>query len=235
MMRMLQSRTGHGDVASYAGRMPGPQHPHDQSAYQVRLEWGVDGLARLAPADVIVVVDVLRFSSTVIQVVERGEATALDAEAHAVSLNGAAVAQAAGATEATVLIGALRNAAAVARAILDLQHERGARTGIAVIACGELASRAPDATLRFAVEDLLGAGAVIDALATLGIDHSSPEAAVAGEGFRSLRGAARHLLTASASGRELEHIGLRDQVLAAAAVDAASVVPVLRDGVFAAL
>lgn len=215
--------------------MPGPQHPHDQSAYQVRLEWGVDGLERLAPADVIVVVDVLRFSSTVIQAVERGETMALDAAAHAVSLNGAAVAAAAGAGTAQVLIGGLRNAAAVARAILDLQHERGARTSISVIACGELASREQGAALRFAVEDLLGAGAVIDALAELGIDHSSPEAAVAGEGFRSLRGAAKHLLTASASGRELDDKGLRDEVLAAAAVDAASVVPVLRDGVFAAL
>ncbi len=215
--------------------MPGPQHPHDQSAYQVRMEWGVVGLARLAPADVIVVVDVLRFSSTVIQAGERGETTALDAAAHAVSLNGAAVAAAAGAGDATVLVGGLRNAAAVARAVLDLQHERGARTSISVIACGELSSREPDAALRFAVEDLLGAGAVIDALANLGIDHSSPEAAVAGEGFRSLRGAARHLLTASASGRELEAVALRDEVLAAAAVDAASVVPVLRDGAFAAL
>ena len=88
--------------------------------------------------------------------------------------------------------------------------------------------------MRFAVEDLLGAGAVVDALADLGIDHSSPDAAVAGEGFRALRGAARHLVTASGSGRELEAAGRRDEVLAAAAVDAASVVPVLREGAFGA-
>jgi 2-phosphosulfolactate phosphatase len=214
--------------------MPGASHPHDQSAYQVRLEWGVDGLARLAASDVVVVVDVLRFSSTVIQAVERGERPALDAAAHAVSLNGAAVAEAAGGTGATVLLGGLRNAAAVARAVLGLQERRGVRTSIGVIAAGERASADASAPVRFAVEDHLGAGAVIDAVAGLGIDHSSPEAAVAAEGFRALRGAARHLLTASGSGRELEAKGLRDEVLAAAMVDAASVVPVLRDGVFTA-
>lgn len=212
--------------------MPAPQSPFDQSSYQVRFEWGADGLARLAPADVTVVVDVLRFSSTVIQAVENGEQVPLDAAAHAVSINGASIAAAA---SGLVLLGGLRNAAAVARAILAEQERRGARTSIAVIAAGELTSRLPGAPLRFAVEDLLGAGAVIDALADLGIDHSSPEAAVAGEGFRSLRGAAKHLLTASGSGRELEVDGRRDEVLAAAAVDAASVVPVLRGGVFAAL
>jgi 2-phosphosulfolactate phosphatase len=212
--------------------MPGT--PFDQSDYQVRLEWGVDGLARLAPSDVVVVVDVLRFSSTVTQAIERGETVALDAAAHAVSLNGAAVAEAAAASAGTVLLGSLRNAAAVARTVMAIQHERGDRTSIAVIACGERVSGEPDALLRFAVEDLLGAGAVIDALADLGIDHSSPDAAVAGEGFRSLRGAARHLLTASGSGRELDAAGRSDEVLAAAAVDAASAVPVLRDGVFSA-
>lgn len=205
--------------------------PFDQSSYQVRFEWGVDGLARLAPADVVVVVDVLRFSSTVIRAVEGGETVAMDAAARAVSRNGVAVAAAA---DGVVLLGGLRNATAVARAVMAIQEERAARTSIAVVACGELTSAEPGAPLRFAVEDLLGAGAVIDALAGLGIDHSSPEAAVAGEGFRALRGAARHLLTASGSGRELDATGRRDEVLAAAAVDAASVVPVLRDGAFVA-
>jgi 2-phosphosulfolactate phosphatase len=211
-----------------------PGHLFDQSSYQVRLDWGVDGLVRVAPSDVIVVVDVLRFSSTVIQAVENGRTVELDAAAHAVSINGAAVAEAAAGSGATVLLGGLRNASAVARAIMAIQHERGDRTSIAVIPCGERVSADAVAPLRFAVEDLLGAGAVVDALADLGIDHSSPDAAVAGEGFRALRGAARHLVTASGSGRELEAAGRRDEVLAAAAVDAASVVPVLREGAFGA-
>jgi 2-phosphosulfolactate phosphatase len=211
-----------------------PGHPFDQSAYQVRLDWGLDGLVRLAPSDVVVVVDVLRFSSTVVQAVEQGRTVELDAAAHAVSINGAAVAEAAAGSGGIVLLGALRNASAVARAIMAIQHDRGARTSIAVIPCGERVSADASAPLRFAVEDLLGAGAVVDALAELGIDHSSPDAAVAGEGFRALRGATRHLITASGSGRELDARGRRDEVIAAATVDAASAVPVLRDGAFVA-
>lgn len=205
--------------------------PFDQSAYQVRLDWGIAGLARITPADVVIVVDVLRFSSTVTAALDRGEAFALDEAAHAVSLNGAVVAGAADAG-AVVLLGCLRNAAAVAAAVLAVQTERGERTSIAVIACGERDPRDAAAPPRVAVEDQLGAGAVIAALGDLGIDHSSPDAAVAGEGFRALRGALRHLLSASGSGRELAERGLSGDVAAAAELDASAVVPTLRDGVF---
>lgn len=221
--------------------MPEPDQtrPHDQSRYQVRFEWGARGLARLAPAEIVVVVDVLRFSSTVIARVEEGDVVPLDAAAHAVSLNGAAIARAAAEARPdvprrVVLLGALRNASAVADAIVAEQHRRGTRTSVAVIAAGELTSREPNADLRIAVEDLLGAGAVVDALSTRGIDHTSPEAAAACEAFRGLRGAVRHLLTASGSGQELLERGARDEVLAASDVDASASVPVLRGGVFTA-
>lgn len=210
--------------------------PFDQSRYQVRFEWGVDGLARLEDSEVVVVVDVLRFSSTVVARLDAGETVPLDAAAQAVLLNGAAVAHAAAALDHAplVVLGSLRNAAAVAAAALADQHRRGARTSIAVIAAGELVSDADGAPLRVAVEDLLGAGAVIDALSTLGVDHTSPEAAAACEAFRGLRGAVRHLLTASGSGQDLIERGLRDQVLAASEVDASASVPALRSGVFTA-
>jgi len=207
----------------------------DQSRYQVRMEWGVAGLARLAPADVVVVVDVLRFSTMVIDAVGRGEDYALDAAALAGSIGGAAAAEAAAESGAVVLLGALRNARSVAAAVLAEQERRSARTSIAVIAAGEPAGPDAAATVRFAVEDQLGAGAIIDALGARGIDHTSPDAAVACEAFRALRGATKHLLTASGSGLALIELGRRDEVLAAAARDAASVVPVLRDGVFSAL
>lgn len=206
----------------------------DQSRYQVRFEWGVAGLARLAPADVTVVVDVLRFSTTVAVRVAAGEQVPLDAAAHAVSLNGAAVCAAAAETPTRVLVGALCNASAVADEIVRWQHERAARTSVAVIAAGELTSRAEDAPLRFAVEDLLGAGAIIDALSTRGIDHTSPEAAAAAASFTGLRGATKHLFTASGSGGELLERGRGDEVVAAASVDAVAVAPVLREGVFSA-
>ncbi len=200
--------------------------PFDQSAYQVRLEWGVDGLARLAPAEVVVVVDVLGGGSRVLAAVEAGEIAGTDGIA---PIDGVVAGAARG--SAIVLLGALRNAAAVAAAVLGEQKRRGARTSIAVIAAGEPTG----AGLRFAVEDLFGAGAVIAALTDLGIDHCSPEAAAASEGFRALRRAVKHLLSSSGSGRELAERGHGDEVAAAAALDASTVVPVLRDGVFRAL
>lgn len=216
--------------------------PFDQSRYQVRLEWGDDGLARLAASDVVVVVDVLRFSSTVTTRVAAGGAVPLDAAAHAVSLNGAAISRAAAALDPApiVLLGCLRNASAVAEAIADEQRRRGARTSIALIAGGELVPAEAGAatsrtTRRFAVEDLLGAGAIVDALGVRGIDHTSPEAAAAGEAFRGLRAATRHLLAASGSGQELAERGAHDEVRAAAELDASTAVPVLRKGVFVAL
>lgn len=216
--------------------------PCDQSAYQVRVEWGPEGLARLAPADVIVVVDVLRFSSSLVDVLPE-RAVSLD-DAQEWSLNGAAVAAAASADpDATVLVGSLRNATAVAEAILRVQEQRQRRTFVSVIAAGE---RMADGTLRFAVEDQLGAGAIVAALVDRGIDHTSPEAAVAAEAFRGLRGGVRHLLLGSGSGRELAQ---RDPAAAplaaagitpvtareAAVIDDSAVVPVLRDGAFEAL
>lgn len=206
--------------------------PFDQSRYQVRLDWGLDGLARLAPADVVIVVDVLRFSSTVTDTVDTGGSVALDETAHAVSINGAAVAARAADDGSLVVLGCLRNASAVAGEVLAEQHRRGSRTTIAVIAAGERASRSDPP--RFAVEDQLGAGAVIDALGALGIDHTSPEAAAACESFRGLRAATRHLLTASGSGQELIARDRRDDVLRAAEVDASTAVPVLREGAFVA-
>lgn len=231
----------------------------DQSSYQVRFEWGIAGLARLQPADVIVVVDVLRFSTAATSAVEAGRVIPLRAE---LSRNGAPIAAAAAAHAArgaTVLLGCLRNRSALADLIVQEQHGRGGRVSVAVIAAGERAprrapvpmllgplprdtrdeaARAPDVPTatdeppRFSVEDLLGAGAIIDALLTRGIDHCSPEAAVAAEGFAALQRGLGHLLGASGSGRELSANGLGADVAHAAELDASTAVPVLRDGVF---
>ncbi|MEV7826616.1 2-phosphosulfolactate phosphatase [Microbacterium enclense] len=202
---------------------------HAQSDYQVRLEWGDAGLARLAPADVVVVVQTLGLTAHALSACEHGADLDLTEDADAA----ARLARAAAAAGAHVVIGGLRNAAAVAAHVMAVQHGRGARTSISVIAAGSVDDA--DATgVRFAVDDLLGAGAVVAALGDLGIDHASPDAAVAGEGFRALGGAVRHLLTASGNGRALAADGEREAVLAAASRDAASVVPVLHDGVVSA-
>lgn len=199
----------------------------DQGRYQVRLDWGAAGIERLAPADVYVIVDVLSFTSEVAATVAGGGTVEL-ADARG---EGAALAEAAAALPHGPLVfaGSLRNASAVARAVKAEQERRSARTSVAIIPAGE---RTPDGAIRFAVEDQLGAGAVIDALVPLGIDHSSPEAVVAAEAFAGLRRAVKHLLTASASGLEREERGHTAQVRAAAAIDDLDVAPLLRHAAF---
>jgi 2-phosphosulfolactate phosphatase len=200
--------------------------PFDQGRYQVRFEWGAAGLARLAPAEVVVVVDPLHFPIDIVAAVARDGRHPLDADSDA-----AAIAAAAASGGALVLAGSLRNATAVARAVADAQHARGERTSVALVGAGDTAADAA----RFTVEDLLAAGAIVDALAGYGIDHTSPEAAAACEAFRGLRGAVRHLFTASGSGQRLIAVGRRDDVLGAAALDSTALVPVLRDGAFVPL
>lgn len=212
--------------------------PFDQSPYQVRLDWGVAGLARLAPADVVVVVDVLRFSSTVADAVAGGAEVDL-ASALEWSRDGAAVAAAAPAGS-TVLLGAIRNAGAVARAVQVEQERRQGRTSVALVPAGEVDGAGQ---WRVAVEDQLGAGAIAAALTDRGIDHTAPDAAVAAEGFRSLRRALKHLIGATGSGRELQAgVPVTERIRAAglvptstadaALLDAVDAVPVLRDGRF---
>ncbi|MBO3663447.1 2-phosphosulfolactate phosphatase [Microbacterium stercoris] len=205
--------------------------PFSQSTYQVRLEWGVEGLRRLEPADVYVIADPIRYSSGVLKVLAKGHDFDI---ARSTCPNGGAIAKelAARTDVPVVFAGTLGNATAVARAVKAEQERRQARTSVAVIAGGE---RTPEGDIRFAVEDLLAAGAIIDALVPLGIDHSSPEAVAAAEAFVALRRGITHLVTGSGSGRELEDDpDGRDDVRAAAKLDTTDVVPVLREGFFVA-
>jgi 2-phosphosulfolactate phosphatase len=176
--------------------------PDAQAKYQVRLDWGVAGAERIVGgAHVAVVVDVL---------------PSPDGEVIAAALAGRGV---------VVLEGSLRNRSAVARRILDLQEERGERLMVAIVAAGERDRSAAGEAVRFTVEDQLGAGAVVDALIALGIDHTSPEAAVACAAFEGLRHASVHLIGASASGAALVAQGRRPEVRAATEVDASDEVP----------
>jgi 2-phosphosulfolactate phosphatase len=236
--------------------------------FTVRLGWGEAGVEALgAGSDIVVVVDVITFSTSVSVAVERGctvyphswdqEAAARLAERvgaelavsrsqvgrdHPYSLspvtlsripegssivlpspNGSALAAAASASSALVVAGCLRNAAAVAR--FARRHGRV----IAVIAAGE---RWPDQSLDPALEDLVGAGAIIDGLRRR---RRSPEAAAAAAVYLNAR---RHGLLAtlqqSVSGRELQLRGYAEEVRWAAELNVSAAVPVLRDGGFVA-
>lgn len=170
-----------------------------QQQYQVRFGWGVSGAHRVAVgAHLIVWVDVLPAGP--------GTAGPDRADHRAVRRLLPAGPE--------VVAGHLGNAAAIAERVTSLQAERGDRCVVAVIAAGldhapsggdaaEAAGESvdvPDAP-DFAVEDMLGAGAVIDALSAVGIDHSSPEAAAACAAYTGLRRAVKHLVSASEAAR----------------------------------
>jgi 2-phosphosulfolactate phosphatase len=147
------------------------------------------------------------------------------------SPNGSALARQLAGTGATIVGAALRNRSAVARWIAGLLTSDtagaagGSPTAIAVIAAGE---RWPDGSLRPAVEDLWGAGAVISALSDLGVGDQSPEAWTAEAAFRGVEASLAAELADCGSGQELIQSGFADDVAIAAEIDASDRVPLLR-------
>jgi 2-phosphosulfolactate phosphatase len=131
------------------------------------------------------------------------------------SPNGSAISLGLADAGVTVVGACLRNASAVGH---WLQGQAGR---VSVVAAGE---RWPDGSLRPAVEDLWGAGAV---LAALGPDGASPEAEAAVATFEAVRHRLPEALPACASGRELVAGGFAADVAMAAAHDVSRVVPVL--------
>jgi 2-phosphosulfolactate phosphatase len=234
---------------------------HRQRDHRVRLEWGREGAALLAAeCAVVIVVDVLSFATAVDIVVGRGAAVLplrwtdddhglppdvrLAGPRHGPgpslspasllglpagtrlglpSPNGATLCAAVAATGAVLLSGCLRNASAVAAAAQSV----GGPVGL--VPAGE---RWPDDTMRVAAEDAIGAGAIADALPAA---DRSPEADLASAQFRAARDRGlADLLAATASGRELHAQGYGGDVALAAAHDASTAVPRLRDGLLQA-
>ena len=120
--------------------------------------------------------------------------------------------------EGAIIAGTTGSAAAVAQWVLALQERLGDRAVVAVVAAGTDEG-------GFAVEDFLAAGAVIDALAAVGIDFNSPEAASACAAYEGLRNATLHLTSASETGQTVEP----EALAAAKARNAEPQVRVLRE------
>ena len=135
----------------------------EQSRYQVRFDWGVSGASAVA-ADADVLVWVDALEP-------------LAPPVHALPADCAVI--------ATGLAGVGETAAW----ILALQEARQTRTSVAIVAAGA----ARHDGLRFAAEDMLAAGALMDELETRGIDAMNPEAAVADAAYRSLKAGVRSM------------------------------------------
>lgn len=141
------------------------------------------------------------------------------------SPNGSTIAAAANG-RLPVVAGCLRNASATARWLI--RHGLGTPAHpVSVIAAGE---HWPDGSLRPALEDLLGAAAIIAALVDGGLDALSPEAVAAGACPRERM---TSMIEDCASGRELNTSGFAEDVAIATQIDSTDAVPVFTDDTFA--
>jgi 2-phosphosulfolactate phosphatase len=150
------------------------------------------------------------------------------------SPNGSTIAFLLAESGARVVGACLRNAPAVAAWLAPYVAD-GAR--VAVVAAGE---RWPDGSLRPAVEDLWGAGAVLSGLAALsglpGLEPSgtSAEARMAAAAFTAVRPVLADELAACAGGVELASAGFAADVAIAGRHGVSDVVPVLEGDAFVA-
>lgn len=123
---------------------------------------------------------------------------------------------------AAVVVASLRNRTAVARRLAETGGD------VLVVPAGE---RWPDGSLRPAIEDLWGAGAVVDALLSLGMIEASDEAQAAAAAYRLVEHRLGGALAGCPSGQELIGQGYALDVTIAAELDASAAVPRLVDGV----
>lgn len=131
---------------------------------------------------------------------------------------------------ATVVVGCLRNATAVA-GWLATRLEQG--DSVAIVAAGE--RWRDDDSLRPALEDHLGAGAILSALSAHGYRGAmSPEASSAADLFDAVRVRLGRVLGDCVGARELDANGFGSDVAVAGSFDVSRVVPVLSDGAFRA-
>ncbi|MEM8642526.1 MAG: 2-phosphosulfolactate phosphatase [Cyanobacteria bacterium P01_G01_bin.54] len=233
----------------------------EQANFDIRCEWGQQGIKHLAAtSDVVVIVDVLSFSTCVEIATSRGAivfpyrwrdhtakefAQTIDAELAEKrgtsryslspesllqidngtrlvlpSPNGATLSLATGTTP--TLAGCLRNCRAVALAAQQFGQS------ITIVPAGE---RWPDGSLRPAFEDLVGAGAIAQALTGQFASHLngrlSPESQAAVAVYQSVQSNLFDAIQQCSSGRELVEIGFEQDVPLAAQVNVSDCVPKL--------
>jgi 2-phosphosulfolactate phosphatase len=223
----------------------------DQAEFQVRCEWGLPGLRELgAVSDVIVIVDVLSFTTAI------DIATARGGVVFPYPLKGESAASYAGSLDAhlaspdrgsgfSLSPASLRNLPAGYRLVLPSPN--GAALSFSVdhpivlaaclrnaAAIGRTAARLGSTVavipagemwstgeLRPCLEDWIGAGAVIDACA----GTRSPEASLAAGAFRYFREDLARKLRASGSGKELIERGFALDIELAAELNVSTNVP----------
>jgi 2-phosphosulfolactate phosphatase len=231
----------------------------NQAAYDLRCEWGLAGVRALAPiSDVMLVVDVLSFSTAVDIAVAKGAAVLpypwQDGGAEAFAAAQGALLASSRSARGRYSLSPASLQSLPANAALVLPSPNGSTlclaTGHTVTFtaclrnCEAVAARAceygskiavipageqwSDGSLRPCLEDLLGAGAVLAHLP----GRRPPEAELAIAAFQHFRPNLTGALAECDSGRELAVRGFAGDLELAAAYAASSTVPLLRGGRF---
>lgn len=231
-----------------------------QAEFDIRLEWGEQGVNLLAPiSDVIIIVDVLSFTTCVEIVTSRG-ATVYPyhksmelAREYAESI-GAELAEKKRDAKYSL---SPQTMLEIPKGInLVMPSPNGSRLSLStettatIAGClrnakavaetakkyGEKISVIPagerwlDGSLRPSFEDLIGAGAIIHYLD----DKLSPEAYAARSAFEGAKQNLENLLLGCSSGKELIERGYKQDVLLAAELNVSDCVPTLQDGAYIA-
>lgn len=231
-----------------------------QAEFDIRLECGEHGVNLLAPiSDVVIIVDVLSFSTSVEIATSRGAvvypfrqgkesaqefAQTLDAELAEknrdakYSLSPKSML---GIPEEIKLVLPSPNGSTLSLATGNTPTLAGClRNARAVaeaakkygrrIALIPAGERWPDGSLRPSFEDLVGAGAIISYLN----GNCSPEAQAAKSAFLAAEQDLKNLLLQCGSGKELVERGYKEDVNLAAELNVSACVPALQDGAYTA-
>ncbi|MGV0029170.1 2-phosphosulfolactate phosphatase [Phormidesmis priestleyi] len=230
----------------------------DQADFEVRCEWGEKGVLQLASiSDVVVIIDVLSFSTCIDIANSRGAVVFPyqwkdeSAKAFAQSVD-AEIAEKRGDSRYSLSPASLLPIASGTRLVLPSPNGSSlslATAGTPTLTgclrnCGAIALAAMnygqriavipagekwhDGSLRPSFEDFIGAGAVISYLE----GKLSPEAQLAVEAYRGVRQSLEHLIKQCSSGQELIKRGFEQDVDLASEIDVSNCVPKLINGAY---
>ncbi|MBD2257430.1 2-phosphosulfolactate phosphatase [Pseudanabaena sp. FACHB-2040] len=231
----------------------------DQADFEVRCEWGKQGVLQLAPiSDVVVIIDVLSFSTCIDIANSRGAIVFpyqwrdKSARAFAQCVN-AEVAEKRGDSRyslspaslliidsGTRLVMPSPNGSSLSLATTGTPTLTGCLRNCRAIALAAMnygqriavipaGEKWDDGSLRPSFEDFIGAGAVISYLE----GKLSPEAQLAREAYQSVRQSLKHLIKQCGSGQELIERGFKQDVDLASEMNVSDCVPTLVNGAYA--
>jgi 2-phosphosulfolactate phosphatase len=231
-----------------------------QSEFDIRLEWGEYGVKLLAPiSDVVIIVDVLSFSTSVeiatsrkaviypyawrddtaqtfarsvgAELAQKRRDAKYSLSPHSISQIPERIKLVLPSPNGATLTLATGGTPTLAGCIRNARAvAEGAKKYGNHIAVIPAGERWPDGSLRPSFEDLVGAGAIIDYLD----GNCSPEAYAAKSAYLATKGDLTNLLLRCGSGKELIKRGFKEDVLLASQLNVSDCVPTLEDGAYIA-